>query len=411
MPKIKKKAHYVDLSLALFFAGVGILLVYYLLFHTSKISLIISTITSILSPFILGAVMAYLMCPLFNLCVSSFYPRLRGKFESNRRALACSKGISTVITMIALIAIVTGFIALIIPNLIDTIGSLVTTLPKALGNAIEWLEESTMNTTALGFVTDAIDSAQKWFINWAKNDFLPTAGALMSDISSGIFGALKFSLNFLIGLILCVYFLNSKELFKAQTKEIILATLSKERAEDLFDLGRRADFTFGGFINGKIIDSFIIGIICFMAMKIIGLPYPVLISLIVGVTNIIPFFGPFIGAIPSILLILIVDPIQAIYFAIMILALQQLDGNVIGPKILGNSTGLASFWVMFAIIVFGGLFGFIGMVLGVPLFALVYTYLGRYFHRRLEKRDLPHETRDYMNYEKYGITDAEELGE
>lgn len=409
MASFNKKPRFIDLCLAIFFAGCGILLVYYLLFHTSKISMIISTITSILSPFILGAVMAYLMCPIFNLGVRKIYAKTKGKFQTNRRALAFSKVISTIITMIVLIGIVTGFFALIIPNLIDTIGSLANTLPDSIGAISAWLDSNVKSSALLQLMINTLDTTETSFVNWAENDFLPNAGSLLSNISYGIVGLLKFSLNFLIGLILCVYFLNSKELFQAQTKEIILATFSKKRAESIFELGRRTNITFGGFINGKIIDSFIIGIICFILMSIIGLPYPVLISVIVGITNIIPFFGPFIGAIPSVLLILIVDPIQAIYFALMILALQQVDGNIIGPKILGNTTGLASFWVMFAIIVFGGLFGFAGMVIGVPIFAIVYTYLGRFFHRRLKKRDLPHETDDYMQHVKYGIADEEEL--
>ena len=188
-----------------------------------------------------------------------------------------------------------------------------------------------------------------------------------------------------------------------------LATFSPEKAKQIFELGRRTNATFGGFINGKIIDSFIIGVLCYILMLILQLPYAVLISVIVGITNIIPFFGPFIGAIPSFFLILLVSPIKALYFAIMVAILQQIDGNIIGPKILGNTTGLASFWVMFAIIVFGGMFGFIGMVVGVPVFALLYTYLGKYFHKRLRNKELPDVTEAYMQYDKLGVADKEEL--
>lgn len=398
------------MTLAFFLAGCGILLVYYLMFNTSNVSKAISTVTAILSPFILGGVMAYLMCPIFNFGVRKLYPCFKDKFESNRKSLGIAKVISTIITMIILIGIVTGFIALVIPNLIDTISSIVKTLPETTAAITKWMEEHIVNNPVfLGFATDLVGNAKDTFIKWAQTDFLPSAGSLMNEISAGIVGVLKFLLNFLIGLILCIYFLNSKELFQAQIKQMTLATFSEERAESIFELGRRANATFGGFINGKIIDSFIIGMICYVLMIILNLPYAVLISVIVGVTNIIPFFGPFIGAIPSFLLILLVSPIQALYFAIMILALQQVDGNIIGPKILGNTTGLASFWVMFAIIVFGGMFGFIGMVIGVPLFALVYTYLGKYFHKRLRKKDLPDFTEAYMQYDKLGVKEKEEL--
>ncbi|MCQ2550749.1 MAG: AI-2E family transporter [Clostridia bacterium] len=408
--KLSTKNPFVRLTLAIFIAGCGILLMYYLLFNTSKVSNALGTITTILSPFILGGVMAYLMCPIYNLGVRSIYPRLKGKTKTNRKALAASKAISTIISMVVLTGVIAGFIALVIPNLIDTISSLVKTLPSTANSLINWMEKHIANNPViLSFFTDAVGDAKDTFVNWAQTDFLPQAGSIMSNISAGVVGVLRFALNFLIGLILCIYFLNSKELFRAQAKQMVLATFSEERAAGIFELGRRTNATFGGFINGKIIDSFIIGVICYILMAILNMPYAVFISVIVGVTNIIPFFGPFIGAIPSFLLILIVDPLKALYFAIMILALQQVDGNIIGPKILGNTTGLASFWVMFAIIVFGGMFGFIGMVVGVPIFALVYTYLGKYFHGKLRKKNLPFTTEEYMRYDKLGISDKEEL--
>lgn len=408
MDKFIKRNFFTRLTLSIFLAGCGILLVYYGIFHTSNISNAISTITSILSPFILGGVMAYLMCPIFNVLVKKLYPVIKTKTKRNQKALVVSKAISTVITMIVLIGIVAGFIALVIPNLIDTLTYIVKNLPSTAASVTNWMETHIENNpTFLGFATDIIGNTRDAVTNWAETEFLPNAGSIMSNISAGILGLFKFLLNFLIGLILCIYFLNSKELFKSQLKQMILATFSKERAEAIFELGRRADFTFGGFINGKIIDSFIIGVLCYILMLILNLPYAVLISVIVGVTNIIPFFGPFIGAIPSALLILLVNPIQALYFVAMILVLQQVDGNIIGPKILGNTTGLASLWVMFAIIVFGGLFGFIGMVIGVPIFALVYTYLTRFFQNRLKKKNLPNRTLDYIDHMKYGITEED----
>lgn len=408
--KIRSTNQFWRQTLSIFVAGVGILLAYYLLFNTSNVSKVISTITAILSPFIIGGVMAYLMCPIYNLGVSTLYPRFRGKMKTNRKSLNTAKAISTIITMAILIGVIAGFIALVIPNLIDTIALLSKEIPETSAALTKWMETHIENNPVfLGFATDIIGNAKDAFVDWAQKDFLPSAGSIMSNISLGIIGVLKFLLNFIIGLILCIYFLNSKELFVSQLKQMTLASFSDERARQIFELGRRTNATFGGFINGKIIDSFIIGVLCYIMMLILKLPYAVLISVIVGITNIIPFFGPFIGAIPSFFLILIVSPVKALYFAIMVLVLQQLDGNVIGPKILGNTTGLASFWVMFAIIVFGGMFGFIGMVIGVPVFALVYTYLGKYFHKRLRKKDLPDVTEAYMQYDKLGVEDKEEL--
>ena len=209
---------------------------------------------------------------------------------------------------------------------------------------------------------------------------------------------------------ICVYILNSKEKFIAQGQKLILAVFKKERADQIFELGRLSNQTFGGFINGKILDSIIIGIICFIMMNILKLPMAILISVIVGLTNIIPFFGPFIGMVPSALILLIIEPVAALKFIIMVLVLQQIDGNIIGPKILGKTTKLASFWVMFAIIVGGGLFGFPGMILGVPFFAIVYTYISRAINRRLEEKKLETDTLLYEDFSKYDINKEDIFG-
>ena len=214
----------------------------------------------------------------------------------------------------------------------------------------------------------------------------------------------------LVALIICVYILNSKELFMAQGKKFINAVFTKEHAEAIFELGRLSNNTFGGFINGKIIDSIIIGIICFIAMTILKLPMAMMISVVVGVTNIIPFFGPFIGAVPSALLLVLIKPMAALEFIILIIVLQQLDGNIIGPKILGKATKLASFWVMFAIIVGGGLFGFLGMILGVPVFAVFYTYAARGINKLLKKKNIDSDTLAYEDFSKYGASKTELFG-
>ena len=200
-----------------------------------------------------------------------------------------------------------------------------------------------------------------------------------------------------------MYFLNGKEKFRAQIKQVIAAHFSRATASEIYNFGNYANHTFGGMINGKIIDSLIIGVICFIAMSILKLPYAVLVSTIIGVTNIIPFFGPFIGAIPSAILIFVMNPLQALYFLIMVFFLQQLDGNVIGPRILGGKVGLSSFWVMFAIIVGGGLFGPIGMLIGVPVFAIIAYYFDRYIKKRLKDRGCTTNPYNYTDFNKYDI--------
>jgi predicted PurR-regulated permease PerM len=215
-------------------------------------------------------------------------------------------------------------------------------------------------------------------------------------VSMSVYSVLKQVWNFVIGFIISIYLLSSKELFAAQAKKITYAFMSVDRANRCISNVRFASKTFGGFFVGKILDSCIIGLICYVVTGIIGTPFNVLISVIIGVTNIIPFFGPFLGAIPSLLLILLIDPMQALYFLIFVIILQQVDGNIIGPKILGNSTGLSSFWVIFSITLFGGLWGIFGMIVGVPIFAVLFAFMKTLVETKLSTKDLSPSTAKYL---------------
>jgi len=240
-----------------------------------------------------------------------------------------------------------------------------------------------------------MDSLTDKAIEFATNTILPHSQSLAAGVSQGVIGAVGFMMDFVIGIIISVYFLNSKDTFLAQIKKFIVANFKERTVEEIFSGASYTNKTFGGFISGKIIDSVIIGIICFLVMSVFGWEYSLLISCIVGITNIIPFFGPFIGAIPSTLLLILVNPMHALYFVIFVLILQQFDGNILGPKILGDSTGLESFWVLFAVLVGGGLFGFIGMVIGIPIFAVIYYYAGRTLNRKLERKGFSTDLKDY----------------
>ena len=233
-----------------------------------------------------------------------------------------------------------------------------------------------------------------------QENVLGKVEVLVKSVSLNVLGVVKVVWNLIIGFIISIYVLASKETFAGQSKKIVYAIFHKKNANNIVEAGRFINKTFMGFISGKIIDSAIIGCLCFIGTTIIGTPHALLVSVIVGVTNIIPFFGPFLGAIPCILLILIIEPIQALYFVLFILFLQQLDGNVIGPKILGDSTGLSGFWVIFAITLFGGLYGVGGMIIGVPFCAIVYAGVRMLVHNRLEKKALNPETENYVTLEK-----------
>lgn len=400
------KNRYVKLGLTIFFAGAALLIFYQIIGNLAGVGEAWSAVSTILSPFIFGLVMAYLLCPIYNLSVRRMYKVLSPAFSKKGYALRWARVMGTVISLLVLFGVVGGLFALVLPETVKSIVGLVEILPDRLTDLINWAETT---FTAEKFPDAAasfeavVKNIRTSFTKWTEDDFLPQIGFYMSQISQGVLVTLRTLLNLAIGVIVCVYFLNSKELFKAQVRKLIMATCSKEKSDEIFEFAYFTNRTFGGFINGKLIDSLIIGILCFILMTIFNLPYSVLVSTIVGITNIIPFFGPFIGAIPSALIICFVSPLQALYFILMIFALQQFDGNILGPKILGGTTGLASFWVLFAILVGGGLFGFIGMILGVPVFAVIYYYASRHIERRLAKKELPTETGEYEDFNQYDI--------
>lgn len=397
---------YFKFGMAIFLSGAGIILFYFFMKNIAGVGNAISAFNTILSPFIYGLIMAYLLCPIYNFCTRNVYKINKGKWKNNHRAFIFAKTIASIVALIVLLAVIAGIMALLIPQIIKSIIAIVEILPGRLDELTKWI------TSTLGqsqyprlakYANGAINHAGDYILKWAANTFMPGSGSVVSRVSNGVIITLRTLLNIIIGIVVSIYFLNGKERFKAQTKKIIIASFRREKADAIFDFGNFSNRTFGGFINGKIIDSLIIGLICYVAMLIMGLPYPALISTIVGVTNIIPFFGPFIGAIPSSIIICVINPLQALYFIIWIFILQQFDGNILGPKILGGTTGLASFWVMFAIILGGGMFGFLGMILGVPVFAIIYYYYKKFIEKRLDAKGWPVDTYDYEDFNKYDI--------
>ena len=263
-------------------------------------------------------------------------------------------------------------------------------------NLTEWVDRFLKQDSPLAGPLDTfIADASKYLEEWLRKSVLQQSDFIAS-ITTGVYNVVKSIFNVIIGFIVSVYVLMTKEKFIGQLKKIIYAIFRPRYGNVVMEVVRKADEVFGGFFIGKIIDSLIIGCICFASLAILRMPYVALVSVIVGVTNVIPFFGPYIGAIPSAILIFLVDPMKGIYFIIYIIILQQVDGNVIGPKILGNTTGLSPFWVIFAILLFGGSFGVIGMLFGVPIFAVLYYIIKRVVEHVLRKRQLPEQTKEYI---------------
>ena len=410
MKKLLESKH-ARLMLMIFIVGALLIIFNQIVGNYESFSEGVGTIKTIISPFIYGFVMAYLLSPIYNATVRGLY-KLLGKYVKNKQRLfSFCKLVASVVAVVCLIGAVAGLIALIVPQVIESLTGILKSLPQRLTQLSALFNDITskMDNKRLAMkMSEIYAQVQTNLIELAQTKLLPGMGTLVSQVSTQVLLTLKTMMNVMIGVMACVYMLNSKERFQGQFKKIILATLPKEKAEAVFDFAKFTNRTFGGFINGKIIDSIIIGIICFILMEIFGFPYPILISAIIGITNVIPFFGPFIGAIPAAIIILLVSPIHALYFLVLIFVLQQVDGNIIGPTILGNTTGIASFWVLFSIVIGGGLFGFIGMVLGVPVFAIIYYYFSRNINKRLEAKGLESRTDSYEDLNKYKI-DKEDL--
>ncbi len=389
-------------------SGILIILAYRFIFDPSSILSFIQKVISILQPIIIGLTISYLLCPMYNSVVKRVYALLNNRVKNKSILLWIGRIAATTISMSFFIAFITGFLWIILPELINSIILISETLPGRIEESISWIELQTKNSPEImGFVADIADDVYSEAINWFNDSIVTNLETVFLSLSTGLIVTFSTITDIILGLIVCIYFLNTKETFKAQGKVFILATFSETNSKKIFDFMTYSNRTFGGFVNGKILDSIIIGILCYILCLTFRFPYPELISVVIGITNVVPFFGPFIGAIPTAIIVLLVSPGDIIYFLLMVLGLQQFDGNILGPAILGERTGIASFWVIFAILLGGGLFGFFGMLLGVPIFAIIYYYIGKHFEHKMEQKNLSPKISDYMDYSSYGIENEE----
>ena len=358
----------------------------------------------ILNPFIWGLVFTYLLAPLMrSLEKNCFYPLGKKIYKTNDpRARRFGRALSVLVSIIVLLAVLAALVYMILPQLYSSIETIVTNSPAYLENLGVWVDQTLKDFPAVAdFFEDRLAELNtnlgSDLFGWVQTNVLPQLGSFVTNVTSGVYSVLRAVYNLVIGIIVSVYLLNGLEQYGAAFKRLLYSLLNIESAEKLLEGIRFTDRTFMGFINGKLLDSAIIGLICYIVCAILGMPYTLLVSVIIGITNIIPFFGPLIGAIPSAFIILMVNPVKCLIFVIFIILLQQVDGNLIGPKILGNSVGISGFWVMFAIIVGAGLFSFWGMLLGVPVFVVLYTLLNSLVERKLRRSDLPVEMEAYQD--------------
>lgn len=365
--------------------GFGVLL-FMFFSNIGYFSVQVKAILKILKPFIAGFAIAYILSVPLNFIERRLFSKT--KLSTHLKHL-----FSIIIVYIMAIIVLVGFFWIIGPHFLLSLKDLVTkvTSPSTV-NAIEtWVRDFIANNQGLVELTNNMNIDINNYMKLAT-DFLTKAAGNVFVVAGGFAG---FIYNLLIGMVLSIYMIYGKDRFRRQLKKVCYALMPKQRAERLIQIGQRSHRVFTRFLIGKLVDSIIIGFMCFGLMSIFKMDYAILISTVVGITNIIPFFGPIIGAIPGVVILFTVNPMTAVWFAILILGLQQFDGNILGPFILGDSTGLSAFWVMFAILIGGGLFGFWGMFLGVPAFAVIYSLLKEMMENRLEKKKLPVSTDSY----------------
>lgn len=357
-------------------------LFFFFLYRLQGIGNVISQLSTILAPFIYGGIIAYLLRPMCNSLEAFFQLRLPKKMRRFANAFA------VVFSLMVGILVVYALITMVVPQLVESVVTLWNALPTKMEQLVNWATETFgKDERVVQFVEKNYRSYFTDIDKWVQANVIPQVSSLVTNVGTSVWQVLKFVYNILIGLIVAVYVLHGRKRFGKQARLIVRSIFSDRWADRILEEVEFIDRMFGGFIDGKIIDSAIVGVLCYIGCTVLKIPSALLVSVIVGVTNVIPFFGPVIGAVPSTLLILIDSPLKALWFLIWVIVLQQLDGNVIGPKILGNRTGPSGFWVMFSIILFGGLWGIVGMIICVPLFAVIYDTVRRLVRRGLRRRN------------------------
>ena len=377
------------------------ILLFFILYRARGLGEAVHGLINILRPIIYGAALAYVLNPIYRRCEEMMTPILSRRFKKPGRAVYLARFASTVITLALTLLVIFGLFYMVIPQLAESLIGIIKKMPEYLQDLRLWLDQILESNPYAGpldpIIMNAYQTLMDYAEQWRQTDMLPLLGGWAVRAYSGLMIAVTALFNLIIGIIVMVYLLNAKQTFAAQSKKLLYSIFGPGRANAVIENIRYTHRVFGGFINGKLLDSLIVGIICFVFLAVTKMPYAMLISVIVGITNIIPFFGPFLGAIPSAVLLLFESPLLCLYFLLFILILQQVDGNILGPRILGGTTGLPSFWVLFSILLFGGLFGFIGMVVGVPLFALIYSLAKALISRGLNKHGLPTDTASYRD--------------
>ena len=388
--KIDWNTKYTTIATYVFIVACSIIIFY---LGISQLGAVLSKIhgaIGILQPFIIGFSMAYLL----NFILKFYEKKI---FEnSNRKKLKLKqktkRSFGILFTYATALVVVFLFIKFVLPQVVDSISGLINDIPSYINETNKFIDGTlaklNIDQQYLRIINENFNDLVNYIIKVATN-FLPLLGGMLTTVASSIW-------NIILGIIVSIYLLIDKEKFCALIKKITYAIFPKSASEKILEVSYMSNSIFGKFLIGKIVDSAIIGVLTFFILALCKMPYAILVSVIVGITNIIPFFGPFIGAVPSFIIILFISPVKALWFLVIIFIIQQLDGNIIGPKILGDSIGISAFWILFSILVAGKFLGLIGMVIGVPLFAVIYAIVKEIIEGKLKKKNMNYKTEDYL---------------
>ncbi len=399
---------YIVIAAIAFVTVCGCVLFFFFIYRYHGFAEYWQKLVAVLQPIIMGFITAYLLNPVMMFLEKYLQVFLLPRMKSEVKAKKMARTIATVGALFLFLLCIFLLLDMVIPELIASVQNMTTNLPSEVNSFVAWTKETLSGESGLAeMLGTSLLSITKYIEQFLEKDVLPQINSYVASITTGVISAVRALFNFIIGLVIALYLLVSKETFIGQGKKILYAALPPKMGNHVIQTLRVTDKMFGGFISGKILDSAIIGVIAYIGLSIMRMPYSLLVAVIVGVTNIVPFFGPFIGAVPGVILIALAEPIKGLYFVIFVFVLQQVDGNIIGPKILGDSTGLSSFWVIFAILIGGGMFGFMGMLLGVPTFGVLYYLIREIVAYILRRRKLPEGTRDYIRMKNVDLETGE----
>ncbi|NLK94793.1 MAG: AI-2E family transporter [Clostridiales bacterium] len=386
--KINWNEKYTTIAVYTFIVSCSIIIFYLSLSQVNIVFEKFQEAIVILQPFFIGFAIAYLL----NFILKFFENKVFQLELFNKINYKIKEVFGIIATYLVSFLLLGLFLKFVLPQLLDSIIGLINDVPYYIDKSSDFLNnvfnKLNIDKEYISLANEKVSGIIDYIIT-ISTELIPVLGNTIKSLVSSLW-------NVILGIIISIYLLIDRKRFIALSKKLIYGILSKNAANKTIEIASRSNEIFGKFLFGKIIDSFIIGILVFIILSLVNMPYALLISVIVGITNIIPFFGPFIGAIPSFIIIVFANPIKGIWFIIIILIVQQIDGNIIGPKILGNSIGISAFWILFAILVAGKFFGIVGMILGVPMFVVIYSIIKELIENKLHKKGLDVETEKYM---------------